>query len=80
VSERTLDLSTLIFAVREELEKADAQLRAAAKPTLFQLSSMELELNFVVQTSSEVGGNSISRSSPSVPNSLKPAKRFRKLP
>lgn len=56
MSKPSLDLSTLIVAVREELEKADAQLRAAAKPTLFQLSSMELELNFVVKTSSEVGG------------------------
>lgn len=56
MSEPTLDLSALILGVRKELEKADVQMRVAGKPTLFQLSSMELELHFVVKTSSEVKG------------------------
>src|SRR3569623_152948 len=54
--EPTLDLSALIFAVRLELEAADLRLRSAQKPTLFRLSSMELELNFVVKSSDEVKG------------------------
>ncbi len=54
--EATLNISTLILEVRKELEKADLQMRTAGKQALFQLSSMELELNFVVKTSSEVKG------------------------
>jgi hypothetical protein len=54
--EPTLDLSTLILAVRSELENADLQLRSKAKPTLFLLSSMELEIHFVVKTTDEIKG------------------------
>ena len=56
MSEPTIDLSALIIAVRSELENADLQLRIAEKPTLFRLSSIELELNFVVKTTDEVKG------------------------
>ena len=54
--EPTLDLSDLVFTVRNELEAADLRLRNAEKPTLFRLASMELELNFVVKSSDEVKG------------------------
>jgi hypothetical protein len=56
MSDSGLDLSNLIISVRTELENADMQLRNADKPTLFRLSSIELELHFVVKSADEVKG------------------------
>lgn len=56
MSDPALDLSALIIAVRSELENADIRLRTEDKPALFRLSSMELELNFVVKKTDEVKG------------------------
>ena len=56
MSDTRPDLSSLIAAVRTELEQADAAVRASHKTALFRLSGLELELNFVVKTSDSVKG------------------------
>jgi hypothetical protein len=56
MSEPSLDLTTLISTVRSELERSDLSLRAAGKPALFVVDSLELELSFVVKENEALKG------------------------
>jgi hypothetical protein len=49
-----LDLTALVTAIRDELEGIDKKRRDDRRPALLQLTEMELELHFSVQT--KIGG------------------------
>jgi hypothetical protein len=51
----SLDVSTLIRQVQDELTKSEEQRRANNIPPLFEVGAFELEIGFLVRKSSEVG-------------------------
>lgn len=52
----SLNLAELITTIRDELEQLDKNRVAVGREALFRLSSLELELNFVVEENSAAKG------------------------
>jgi hypothetical protein len=51
-----LTISNLVAAVRDELDKIEAERQAAARKPLFRLSKMEINVQFVVTVDETVKG------------------------
>jgi hypothetical protein len=56
VGELKLNLAELVTAIRDELEQLDKKRNESGREALFRLSSLELELNFIVQESNSAKG------------------------
>ncbi len=49
MNEPSIDLRSLVVAIRKSLEETDLEMRQAQKAALFELESIELELKFLVE-------------------------------